>query len=175
MFFNSYVLLTRCVLRSRYHLVSSCSSRRFFSKSRLRLIGVLWMAAFIFLTPKYVHTPAPEEHTLAHRPVTPTSNMDIFAPILDPSEWRSWITENAKTTHSLFKCIELSNCGQNQTKGALHAFLFPRHDSIYLLLVVIFDSHHFRLVLEGEWTGGEGIWATSTVRSLDGLLFMPLR
>ncbi|KAJ7129176.1 hypothetical protein C8R44DRAFT_907351 [Mycena epipterygia] len=45
---------------------------------------------------------------------------------------------------------------------------FPRHDLIYRL-VVIFDSHHFRLILEGEWTGGEGIWATSTLRALKNM------
>ncbi|KAJ7118542.1 hypothetical protein C8R43DRAFT_94524 [Mycena crocata] len=82
--------------------------------------------------------------------------MDIMAPTLYSSEWREWINENQRTTHALLKCIENANCGQNQRK------------------VVIIESHHFLTVMNSEWAGGEGIWATSTLRALENLGFSVL-
>ncbi|KAJ7639424.1 hypothetical protein FB45DRAFT_977204 [Roridomyces roridus] len=55
------------------------------------------------------------------------------------------------TTHALFQCMAQGSCGQNQTK------------------VVIIGSHHFRMVKQGGWAGGEGIWASSTIQALNNM------
>ncbi|KAJ7771080.1 hypothetical protein DFH07DRAFT_241000 [Mycena maculata] len=87
------------------------------------------------------------------------ANMDILLPTLYPSQSRTWITENQKTTHALFRCIEQSNCGRNQTK------------------VVIIVAFEFIGTMEGGSIGGEAIWALSTLRALSNLgysvLFAP--
>ncbi|KAJ7432318.1 hypothetical protein B0H11DRAFT_1760765 [Mycena galericulata] len=77
--------------------------------------------------------------------------MDILAPTSHPSQRREWITENQKTTQALFQCIAQGNCAQNQTK------------------VVIIECHHFVMVKQGGWAGGEGIWASSTLRALNNM------
>ncbi|KAF7343153.1 hypothetical protein MVEN_01746000 [Mycena venus] len=59
----------------------------------------------------------------------------------------SWIAENDRTIASIFECVEQGNCSQNQTK------------------VVILNASPFRGVLRGS-TGGEAIWANSTVLAM---------
>jgi len=81
----------------------------------------------------------------AQPPANPTELSQTLFPVSNPENNRSWVGENHKMLQALFRCIELSNCGPNQKK------------------VVILDSFQFRLELTGS-TGGENIWARSTVQ-----------
>jgi len=68
-------------------------------------------------------------------------------PVSNSGSTDSWIGENHKMLGSLFRCIELSNCGPNQEK------------------VIILTSFHFLGAFRG-WVSGEDIWARSTVQAL---------
>ncbi|KAJ7770925.1 hypothetical protein DFH07DRAFT_735138 [Mycena maculata] len=60
----------------------------------------------------------------------------------------AWATESRKTAQALFRCTELGNCAQNQTK------------------VVIIPSDSFTGPVEGGDIGGEAIYAFSTLEAL---------
>jgi len=43
-------------------------------------------------------------------------------PVSNPEQTDSWVGENHKMLQALFRCMELSNCGPNQKKGAHRIF-----------------------------------------------------
>jgi hypothetical protein len=47
-----------------------------------------------------------------------TSVSEILFPVSIPETNGSWVGENNKKLGALFRCMELSNCGPNQQKGA---------------------------------------------------------
>ncbi|KAJ6561447.1 hypothetical protein DFH09DRAFT_1364401 [Mycena vulgaris] len=128
--------------------------RRVLAKPRISIpLGVLCGLAILSFSPRSRYAPT-DNSSVQHAPAQDAlylSSIDIMAPTLYPDQSRTWITENQKTTHALFQCLALSNCGQNQTK------------------VVIVESPHFTMLMENEWTGGEGIWAASMLRAMKNM------
>ncbi|KAF7360328.1 hypothetical protein MVEN_00762300 [Mycena venus] len=64
---------------------------------------------------------------------------------------KSWVSHNEIAMHALFRCLETSSCGQNQTK------------------VVLLGWDAFLNEIEESHEGGEVIWSRSTVRALKKL------
>ncbi|KAJ7077202.1 hypothetical protein C8R43DRAFT_1053748 [Mycena crocata] len=64
---------------------------------------------------------------------------------------KDWISHNELAMQALFQCLEISHCGQNQTK------------------VVLLGYGAFLNEIEESHEGGEVIWSRSTVRALKNL------
>jgi hypothetical protein len=55
-----------------------------------------------------------------------TQLQNALFPIFDPhlTDGNAWIDENNRQLKALFRCVELSNCGPNQAKGAVRYSIF---------------------------------------------------
>ncbi|KAJ7129190.1 hypothetical protein C8R44DRAFT_732200 [Mycena epipterygia] len=132
-------------------------SRWFYTRRELCIcVCVLLAAGILFTEPMKAFYHQAIEYTSRTEP----ANLNIMTPTLYPSQTRTWVTENQKTTYALMGCMnEPSACGQNQTK------------------VVIVTSPEFIQIMQGGPIRSETIWAYSTRLALNNMgysvLFSP--
>ncbi|KAJ7913957.1 hypothetical protein B0H13DRAFT_2464634 [Mycena leptocephala] len=83
------------------------------------------------------------------------TNFDILAPTEYPDHNFTWIEENQKTMHALFRCIEHGDCAQNKPNASGYHLCFD-----------------FITPLQGGYIGGEAIWAHSVEKHGNSVLFV---
>ena len=106
---------------SAYHMSRTTNVRIL---SAVIICTIAWIAIIIgnscccdpeqLQSPSPLPPPRPPHHTAPPKKLSQT----LF-PVLDPGKTDSWVGENSKMLQALFRCIELSNCGPNQQKGAV--------------------------------------------------------